>query len=149
MRRGTQITSFYFLYTLLRTHIQIFLLFSISLVASHAWRGCNLYSVVLETGTCVSSSQRTPHMCPYVYSRVGVASVHVCECQLLCSCLIHSTKDIEIRQAIVDNWTGQTVPVSFLGLHSWNPFVSTHHPRLYYQLKEASVALYADYTRGV
>lgn len=29
------------------------------------------------------------------------------------------------------NWTSQTILVSFLGLHSWNFFVSTHHPRLY------------------
>lgn len=40
------------------------------------------------------------------------------------------------------NWTGRSVLVSFLGLHSWNPFVSTHHSRLYYQLKNVSVALY-------
>lgn len=38
------------------------------------------------------------------------------------------------------NWTGQTVLVSFLGLHSWNSFVSTHHPRLYSRIAEECIS---------
>ena len=84
---GTQITSFYPLYTFPRIHTHIytyrFLPFSISLVVSRAWRACNLYSMVFETGTCMSSSQTTPHVYPHVRSRVGVASVHECMYVLL------------------------------------------------------------------
>lgn len=83
--------SFYPLYTFPRTHTHVhiyrFLPFSIFRVASRAWRGCNLYSVVFETGTRVSSSQRTPHVYPHAPSHVGVASVYVYACCSDSSCV--------------------------------------------------------------
>lgn len=113
-----------------------FLPFSISLIPSRAWRGCNLYSVVFETGT---------------YMRIFVAEDRMCAHTFPCGCYIYMYMYVcvtsiafvlvsyRVEQRRWDptsdrwyNWTGRTIPVSSLGLHSWNLFVSTHHSRLYY-----------------
>jgi len=80
----------------------------------------------------------------HVNSRVGVISVFVRACYSDRSCvrLIQSSKDVEIRQAIVDI----IEPVGLYWSVFWNYILeislSQLITRLYYQLKNISVALY-------
>lgn len=149
---GTQITSFYPLYTFPWTYTYVytyrFLPFSISLVASRAWRGYNLYSVVFETGTCVSSVEEDTTCIP---SRSLLSSVCTCYSGSLLvgysdlySCLIQSSKDVEIRQAIVDI----IGPVRLYWSVFWDYILETSLSQLItrdctpVQLKNVSVAFY-------
>lgn len=146
-QRGVQNTSLsIYVYVYLLTHPSAntrtkFPPFLISFVASNAWRGCNLHSLVFETGTCVSSSyQRRLYVCSHAYSRlrlyvwVCIMNVYVC---VTLTIFVFMPYPVEQRRwdPTSDrwyNWTGRTILTGqFSGITFLKPLCLNSSRQLY------------------